>query len=187
MLKYLFYLFVILVGYSILAYVYTNKAGAASAPPVKKVPTTEAFAADDDASELIKELSTMANRLTVISGKLATKSRAQPASSKDGHEDAPKKEEKKTSETFAEDADHADAKKDAAGSEKKDGSGDKDKDKKKKDEGAALIKSMRDVMEAPDSKDDKESEKEKEKVKERESFSNYEGVESVKFSNYMLL
>ena len=209
MLKYLFYLFVALVSYSILAYVYAGPSR--GAPPVTDKATKETFFADENSADLIKELSTMASRLSVISSKLAAKPRA---GSNDGHEESndskkekePFKEEenandaddedkgskKKAKDADADDEDKGSKKKAEAADEdskKKDKDDDEDKGSKKKaaaaaekssssskkDDDTAMLNSMRAVMQQPPL------------PPKAEGFSNYDGVESVKFSNYMLL
>ena len=197
MLKYLLYVFVALVSYSILAYVYAGPSR--GAPPVSGKSAKETFFVDENSAELIKELSTMATRLAAISSKLGAKPRTD--SPNDGHEESKdtkkekEKEKAKEKEPFKEEAsekketenkasDGHDDERDDESSKKSskkeaDAEGSKKKNErekeKEKDDDAAMIDSMKSVMQQPPS------------PPKAEGFANYDGVESVKFSNYMLL
>jgi hypothetical protein len=172
MLKYLFYGFLILAAYSVFAYVQTmSKSSNANANSSAKIRTSRAtierkelftspsssnefFASgnDEEMEGLVKELGTMATRLTIISGQLASKTR-QAAAAKDNDSDKKKEEDKKKSD----DKDSKDNK-------------DKDKDSKDKD------KDSKDKDRDSKDKDNKEKEKEKEKDKEnkkKDTYANY--------------
>jgi len=159
MLNYLIIVFVLLAVYALI--MYSNS---------KKNQSKETFANDDDLSALVKELGSLSNRLTVIAGKLASKTRPS---------DSVKAASGPTLEGVGlknvEKIDKDEVPEEVSKKDTKDKDSDKDKSKKMKDNS--------------DDKDKTKKTKENfdDKDKTVESFGNYNGVESNKFDNFMLL